>query len=462
MIFERIKSAGIAHNSYLIGSGSDAAVIDPRRDCQVYVDSVQEKGLKIKYIFETHRNEDYVIGSIELNNMTGAKIYHGPRPDWKYGNTLTDGQQFRIGRLRLTAVHTPGHTDESMSYAVADLATDEATVMVFTGDALFVSDVGRTDLYGSGEVARLASNLYDSIFNKLLPLGDGVILCPAHGGGSVCGLHIANRDESTIGIERIQNPVLQMKDKHEFVKYKLAEKPERPHYFSQMEKLNLEGPPLLGCLPLPAPLTPPEFEKKMSQGAVVVDTSEPAAFGGAHIKGAYSIWLEGLPVFAGWTLPYDRPILLVLEDQSHLERTVRYLIRAGYDQLAGYLREGTEGWYNAGLTTESLPLLSVHQLKRMLDRGEELLVLDTRGQDEWDSGHIAGSLHIYVGYLEQRLGEVPSDKPIAVICNVGHRAGLGASILLRAGYPAVYNVLGSVKAWVAAGFPVTIDETFEH
>ena len=399
---------------------------------------------------------------IELNNMTAAEIYHGPGLDWRYGNTLRDGQQFRIGGLKLIAIHTPGHTDESMSYAVADLSTGEAAVMVFSGDALFVNDVGRTDLYGPKEARRLASSLYDSIFNKLLPLGDGVILCPAHGGGSVCGVHIASRDESTIGIERIQNPILQMKNKRDFVKYKVAEKPERPHYFRQMEIYNLEGPPLLGCLPLPAPLTPAGFRKAMDKGALVVDTSEPAAFGGAHIKGAYSIWLEGLPVFAGWTLPYDRPILLVLEDQSHLERAVRYLIRAGYDQIVGYLRDGTEGWYNAGFPTESLPLLSVHQLKGMLDRGEELLVLDTRGQDEWDSGHIAGSLHLYVGYLEQRLGELPNDKPIAVICNVGHRAGLGASILIRAGYSTVYNVLGSVKAWVSAGFPVTIDETSEH
>jgi len=462
LIFERIKSAGIAHNSYLIGSGSDAAVIDPRRDCQVYVDFAQEKGLKIKYIFETHRNEDYVIGSVELNNITGVEIYHGPGLDWKYGNTLRDGQQFRIGGLRLTAIHTPGHTDESMSYAIADLATGEAIVMVFTGDALFVGEVGRTDLYGPKETSRLASNLYDSIFNKLLPLGDGVILYPAHGGGSVCGLHIANRDESTIGIERIQNPVLQTKNKNEFVKYKLAEKPEMPHYFRQMEKLNLEGPPLLGCLPLPSPLTPTEFGQNIDKGAVVVDTSEPAAFGGAHIKGAYSIWLEGLPVFGGWVLLHDKPILLVLEDQSHLERAVRYLIRAGYDRIIGYLRDGTEGWYNAGFPTESLPLLSVQQLKSMLERREELVVLDTRGQDEWELGHIAGSLHIYVGYLEQRLAEVPKDKPIAVICNVGHRAGLGASMLLRASYQSVYNVLGSVKAWVAAGFPVTTDEAFRH
>lgn len=457
MIFERIKSEGIAHNSYLIGSGSDAAVIDPRRDCQIYIDLAQEKGLRIKYIFETHRNEDYVIGSVELNNFTEAEIYHGPGLNWKYGTTLRDGQEFQIGKLRLTTIHTPGHTDESVSYAVADPSSGETTVMVFTGDTLFVNDVGRTDLCGPEEGPRLASNLYDSILNKLLPLGDGVILCPAHGAGSVCGLNIGDRDESTLGIERTQNPILQIKNKDDFIKHKVAEQPERPPYFRQMEKYNLEGPPLLGCMPLPAPLTPTEFKEEMEKRAVVIDTSEPAAFGGAHIKGAYSIWLEGLAVFAGWVLAYDKPILLVLEDQCHLGRAVRYLIRVGYDRVIGYLKDGTEGWYNAGLPTENLPLLSVHQLKDKIDGGEELVVLDAREQGEWDSGHIKGALHIYVGHLEQRLAEIPKDKPVAVICNVGHRAGLGASILLRAGYQEVYNVLGSVKAWKTAGFPTVTD-----
>lgn len=458
MIFERIKSEGIAHNSYFIGSDSDAAVIDPRRDCQIYTELAQRYGVKIKHIFETHRNEDFVIGSIELNNITGAEIYHGPGLNWKYGNTLKDGHPFHIGNLKLTAIHTPGHTDDSMSYTVTDLATGEGIIMAFTGDTLFVGDVGRIDLYGIEQAPGLASSLYDSIFNKLLLLGDGVILCPAHGAGSVCGLQIANRDESTIGIERLQNPVIQINNKEKFVKYKLAEKPERPHYFSQMEIYNLKGPPILGCLPLPSPLTPAEFRREIDRGAIVVDTSEPAAFGGAHIKGAYSIWLGGLSVFAGWVLPYDKPIMLVLEDQSHLETAVHYLIRVGYDNIIGYLRDGTEGWYNAGFHTEHLSLLSVHELKQMLDRDAgDLLVLDTRGQAEWDTGHIKDALHIYVGHLESRLSDIPKDRPIAVICNVGHRASLGASILLRAGYQKVYNVLGSVKAWTAAGFPVTKD-----
>ena len=457
MFFERIRSEGIAHNSYLIGSQNDAAVIDPRRDCQIYIDLAQQKGLKIRHIFETHRNEDYVIGSIELNNSTGAEIYHGPGLEWKYGNTLRDGQEFQIGNLRLTAIHTPGHTDESMSYALADLSSGEAAVMVFSGDALFVGDVGRTDLYGPEEAPRLASNLYDSIFNKILPLGDGVILCPAHGAGSVCGLNISDRDESTLGIERLQNPVLQLKKRDEFVKYKVAEEPERPHYFRQMEKYNLEGPPLLGCLPLPAPLTPTEFNEEMERGAVVVDTSLPAAYGGAHIKGSYSIWIEGLPVFAGWVLSYDKPILLVLEDQCHLERAVRYLIRAGYDWIVGYLKGGVEGWYNAGFPTEHMELLTVHQLKAKIDHGEELTILDDRGQDEWDQGHIKGAKHIYVGHIPERMSDIPKDKPVAMFCNVGHRAGLGASILLREGCREVYNVLGSMTAWKAAGYPITTE-----
>jgi hydroxyacylglutathione hydrolase len=455
VIFERVKAEGIAHNSYFIGSGSDAAVIDPRRDCQVYIDLAQQKGLRIKHIFETHRNEDYVIGSIELHHLTGAEIHHGSGLDWKYGNTLRDGQEFHIGRLRLAAIHTPGHTDESMSYALADLPSGKATVMVFTGDALFIDDVGRIDLYGPEEAPRLAANLYHSIFGKILPLGDGVILCPAHGAGSVCGMHIADRDESTLGIEKAQNPLLQFRNKDDFVRHKVAERPERPHYFRKMEGYNLEGPPLLGCLPLPAPLTPVEFREEMERGGAVVDTSNPAAFGGAHIRGSYSIWLEGLPAFAGWVLSYDKPILLVLEDQCHLERAVRYLIRLGYDRIQGYLKGGIEGWYNAGFPTEHLRLLSVHELKAKIDRGEEITILDDRAQDEWDEGHIKGAQHIYVGHLPGRMADIPRDKPVVMICNVGHRAGLGASILLREGCQEVYSVLGSMAAWEAAGYPVS-------
>jgi hydroxyacylglutathione hydrolase len=455
MIFHRIKSEGTAHNSYLIGSGREAAVIDPRRDCEVYLDLAWQHGINIRWIFETHRNEDYAIGSIELRERTGAEIYHGPGLQWKYGVTLEEGQEFGIGSLRLKALHTPGHTDESMSYVITDNHSSALPLIVFTGDALFVNDVGRSDLYGVDEAPRLAECLYDSIFNKLLPLGDGVIICPAHGAGSVCGKNIANRDESTIGIEKTRNPWLQIKSREEFVKLKTAERLERPHYFRRMEKYNLEGPPLLGNLPSPEPLTPKQFRERMVNGVMVVDTSFPSAFGGAHIKGAYSIWLDGLPVFGGWVLPYDTPILLVTENNRDVDTAVRYLVRAGYDRIEGYLYGGTEEWYNSGYPVEQLPLLSVDTLRERLSNGDDIAILDVREEDEWDEGYLEGSIRIYVGHLEEKLDDIPRDKEIAVMCTVGHRAGLASSILLRAGFEEVYNVLGGFDAWTNAGYPVT-------
>ncbi len=455
MIFHRIKSEGTAHNSYLIGSGREAAVIDPRRDCEVYLDLAKQHGVDIRWIFETHRNEDYAIGSLELKQRTGAEIYHGPGLQWKYGITLKENQEFRIGHMYLKALHTPGHTDESMSYVVTDRPSFAVPLMVFTGDALFVDDIGRSDLYGREEAPRMAASLYDSIFSKLLRLGDGVIICPAHGAGSVCGKSIANRDESTLGIEKKRNPWLQIKSREEFIKMKTAERLERPHYFRQMEKYNLEGPPLLGNLPSPKPLTPEQFREKMENGAMVVDTSLPSAYGGAHIKGAYSVWLEGLPVFGGWVLPYDKPILLVLENNRDIETAVRYLVRAGYDRIEGYLYGGTEEWYNSGYPIEQLELKTVDELNRKLSEGNDIVVLDVREEDEWVEGHLEGAMRLYVGHLEERLDEIPRDKEIAVMCTVGHRAGLASSILLRAGFESVYNILGGFEAWTNAGYPVT-------
>jgi hydroxyacylglutathione hydrolase len=455
MIFERIKSEGLAHNSYFISSGHQAVVIDPRRDIQVYLDRAMKYGVRIKYILETHRNEDYVIGSSELSYAVQAPVYHGPWLDWKYGNVIKDGQEFNLGKIKLTAMHTPGHTDESTSYVLRDTETGNAPVMVFTGDNLFVNETGRVDLYGLAEVPRLAGNLYDSLFNRILPLGDGVIICPAHGSGSICGQAIASRDESTLGIEKLQNPALQYTDKDSFMRYKAAERLDRPPYFIQMEKYNLEGAPLLHGLPRPPLLAPMDFKREMEKGAVVVDTRLPPAFGGAHIKGSYSIWLEGLSSFAGWLLSYDKPVLLVLEEKEHLDAAVRHLIRVGFDRIDGYLTDGVEDWYNAGLPVEQLPLLSVQQLKKKVDQGEDLTLLDVRRQDEWDTGHVPGAMHVFVGQVERRLSEIPRDKPVVVMCNVGHRAGIAASILLREGYPEVFNLLGSVTAWRHAGYPLT-------
>lgn len=453
MFLKKVKSEGLSHNSYFIGSENEAVVIDPRRDCQIFIETAQQEEMTIKAIFETHRNEDYVIGSIELAQRTGAKIYHGSKLGFKYGQPLEDGQEFFFGKLKLTAIETPGHTDESMSYTLADLEISEKPVMVFTGDTLFVGDVGRTDLYGPDDAPRLAGELFDSIFNKLLPFGDEVIIYPAHGAGSVCGGDISQREESTLGIERKLNPVLQKK-REEFIEHKVTEHHSRPPYFLMMEKYNLEGPPLLDDLPIPKPLKPKAFLEQMKQGAFVVDTRKPPAFGGAHVKNSISVWLERIPSYAGWILPYDKPILLVLEDSNHLEKAVRLLYRLGYDNITGYLVGGIENWYKQSLPVEQFDLLTVHELKKWLNQENKLFLLDVREENDWEQGHIPGSVNIFSGYLKNRINELPKDRPIVVICKVGNRASLGASILRQAGFKQIYNVLGGIIAWKNAQYEI--------
>lgn len=456
MIVKCVKSEGLAHNSYFIGSGSSAVVIDPKRDIEEYLDLAVQNGMRIKYIFETHKNEDYVIGSLQLAKYTRAMIYHGPGLNWLYGELAVDGQEFNVGKLVITALHTPGHTDESMSYVLYDTSTGNEPVMVFTGDALFIGDTGRVDFGGESETPRMAGDLYDSIYNKILPLGDSVILYPGHGAGSVCGANIADRDESTLGIEKLQNPALRISTREEFIAAKVAERHERPPYFSLMEKYNREGAPILDSRALPHLLTPKEFAREIEGGALVIDTSMPTAFSGAHISGSYSIWLDGLSSFAGWFLPEDKSLLLVLEKQYDLEKAVRYLQRIGYDNIRGVLRGGVEAWYDAGFPIEGLPLLCVHRLKALMDEKADMVVLDVRKDNEWTAGHIEGSIHVFLGNIEKELERIPVDKPVAVICNVGHRAGLGGSILLRNNYCDVYNVAGSIMAWKNAGFPLVI------
>jgi hydroxyacylglutathione hydrolase len=452
MIFEKIKSKVVSHLSYFIGSGSEAVVVDPRRDCKVYIDIAQREGMNIRYIFETHRNEDYVIGSKELASQTGSEIYHGPWPDFDYGNVVGDGQEFRVGKLKVTAIHTPGHTLGCVSYAVTDLDSGDAPVLVCTGDTLFVNDAGRTDFAGPEHRREWSEKLYDSIFNKLLPLGDQVVICPAHGSGSVCGGRIADRELSTLGLERLMNPLLQM-SKEEFIKLKEEEHHEYAPYFKMMEKYNVEGAPFVGYGPdLPA-LNPGEFQEKIEQGAVVVDTRSPPAFGAGHIKGSYSLALMRLGL-GGWVLPYDRPILFVLGDQSHLDFVSRSFMRIGYDNLGGYLVPSIVSWYKAVMPLESLDLMTVTDLKEKVSEEEDWVVLDVRSRDEWVEGHIEGSLNIYVGLLEGRVDEVPKGKRVAVMCKSGTRSSFASSILLRAGRANIHNVLGGMDAWKKAGYPM--------
>ncbi len=450
MLFERVESVGLGHYSYLIGDKGDAIVIDPRRDCRVYLEKASKKGFNLSHILETHRNEDYVIGSLELADRTDAKIWHSDSQlDYGYGNEIQDGQTWEVGRLKLEAIHTPGHTPGHMSYLLYDY--EEEPWMVFTGDALFADEIGRVDLLGMDRAEELAGKLYDSLFNKLLPLGNDVIVCPAHGAGSVCGASISERVWTTIGIERERNPKLQYEEKDRFVE-NVAKKLERPPYFRKMEKLNVEGPPVLGNLPVPSPLSPEEFEEKMGESQVL-DTRMELGFNTAHVPDSLSIWLEGVPNFAGWLLSYEEPILLVNEGNDPTQ-AVRYLVRIGYDNIAGYLSKDMLGWHMSGKRSESIDTITVQDMCSLLDEGESGWILDVRSKEEIREAEIAEAHHIHITQLLENLDKIPKDESIYIFCGSGLRSTIAASILKRRGWKDVTVILGGTAGWNSSTCPV--------
>jgi hydroxyacylglutathione hydrolase len=451
MLFERIESKGLAHYSYLIGDSGEAVVIDPRRDCDVYVEKVSRNGFRIANILETHRNEDYLIGSLELAERTGAQIWHADAQwGYRYGQPVEDGQTWKVERLELQAIHSPGHTPGSMSYLIRD--PYGVPWMIFTGDALFAGDVGRTDLLGHEKLREMTGLLYESLFHRILPLGDEVILCPAHGAGSVCGSAIAERTWTTIGLERKYNPKLRYTDESAFVEH-VARTLEYPPYFRMMEKMNLEGPPVLGPLPAPPALSPKEFAAR-AKDAQVLDTRMELGFGAAHVPGALSIWEEGLSGFAGWFLSYDRPILLVTETND-TSQAMRYLIRLGFDKLNGFLAGGMLAWHKAGLESHRVETVIVQELCQRLDRDEDAWILDVRSDEELQQqGEISGAHHRHITQLPEHLDEVPSDRSVYVFCGSGLRSMIGASLLRRAGWEDVTVVLGGLAGWNSVSCPL--------
>lgn len=453
MLFERIESGGLAHYSYLIGDQHDAVVIDPRRDCGVYIDRASKAGFRISKILETHRNEDYIVGSLELAARTDADIWHADKElDYAYGQPVEDGQSWQIGRLEIEAIHTPGHTPGHMSYLLHD--PDGNPWMVFTGDALFAGDVGRVDLLGEDRLEQQARQLYDTLFNRLLPLGDQIIACPAHGSGSVCGSSIAERVWTTIGLERIHNPKLQVQGEEEFVS-KVAHMLERPPYFRRAEKWNTEGAPILGALPTPAPLAPAAFAERAESGTVV-DTRMELCFGSAHVPEALSIWQKGLASFAGWFLSYDKPLLLVTPDEGASE-AVRTLIRLGYDDIAGSLAGGMLSWHMAGRESAQINTITTQEFCHDIDTGAEAWILDVRSGEEIErEGEITDAHHIHITQLPDNLDRVPQDRPIHIFCGSGLRSMIAASMLHRKGWESLTVILGGTKGWESTACPIEI------
>ncbi len=453
MLFERIMARGISHNSYIIGAVGKAVVIDPRRDCEIYLEIARKNNYAITHIFETHRNEDYVTGSLELQTRCGAEIFHGTAMNFSYGKPVHEGDIFNFGPLSLTILETPGHTEESITLVLRDQDAGDTACMVFCGDTLFSGDIARTDFFGEAQKEEMAAKIYDSIAQKILPLGDGAILCPAHGAGSICGGDITDHPFSTIGYERATNPHL-LAGKDRFIEQRKTESLYIPPYFRQMEHYNKEGAPLLHHLPIPHPASITEARNLMATGCQILDIRGPTAFAAGHIPGSISIWREGISAFAGWILSYDRPILIIDDFNQDIDDVVQQLIRLGYDNIAGILNGGFPAWTRAAGNIGTVQTCSVWQLKDILAT-EHVFLLDVRDSKNRNNyGYITGSHHIYAGELAGRVTEIPRDIPVYIYCDSGYKGSLAASILALHDYPAITNVLGGMTGWINAGFTI--------
>lgn len=466
MIFERFEDDGLAHFSYAVGdkSAERLAIIDPRRDIDVYLDFAASRRVRITDVLETHVHADFCSGALELATRTGATLWESAYDDGERFRVsfphrdLEDGDVVALGGVHLEAVHTPGHTPEHLSFLVYDEErSDTVPQVLLSGDFLLIGGVGRPDLLGEEAKRELADSLYASVHEKLLRLPPGIEIRPAHGAGSLCGSGMSVRPMSTLGLERELNPYLdEALSQEEFVDKVLSELPPFPDYYRRMKAVNSEGPPPLDGLPEPAPLHAGDMRRLVEhEDHVVVDLRHQLAFGGGHIEGAYGIHGDDrLSQWAAWVLPYDRPILLVGEPGQDLELAVRRLVRVGLDRIEGYLEGGIQTWVSAGYDLRSLEQLPIPRLRSALQKDEGLRVLDVRTDGEWEAGHIEGALHVFAGELQDRLHEVPDDGPLAVICGSGYRSTLAASLLQRAGRGRVLNVPGGMGAWHSRDYPV--------
>jgi hydroxyacylglutathione hydrolase len=459
MILERFEVPGLAHYSYLLGSQGQAVVIDPKRDVDTYLSYARAKDLIISHVLETHIHADYVSGTQALAAATGAKLWvsghdEGQEYRYRYGDQrFCDGEELVLGDLRLVAIYTPGHTPEHLSFLVYEQSRCGQPMALFSGDFVFVGSLGRPDLLGADAKRKLAASLYQSVHTKIADLPDGVEIHPAHGAGSLCGAGMSQRPQSTLGYERFCNVFLCGYDEEQFVDCILSSVPEFPDYYRRMKKINAEGPVVLKGLPGDSALGPDEFRAKLDRlDAVLIDLRRPEAFGGAHIPGAFNIGAgQNLSMWAAWVVPYDHPILLVGDADTDLEQSRRSLIRVGFDEIEGYLKGGMTAWIEAGLEQAHIPQISVLELANRLDSSDQVTVLDVRSPKEWRDGHIHDAIHIPGGELPKRVNELPSDSKLHVICGSGYRSSVATSVLERAGYGHLVNVVGGMTAWNRRG-----------
>lgn len=461
MIFQQFYLNCLAHASYVIGDEQTgiAAVVDPQRDVDRYLAFAEEHRLRIQHVFLTHLHADFVAGHLELRDRLGATIYLGASARTEYSfSPLRDGTVVEFGRVRLRALETPGHTAESVSILVYDLARNTGEpYAVLTGDTLFIGDVGRPDLRVAlgWSAAELGGMLFDSLRMKLLSLPDASLIYPAHGAGSLCGRAISKETVSTIGEQRRLNYALQPMSKETFVELVTADQPDAPPYFTYNAVLNSQEHAALGeTLGGMKPLTLDRVLELQESGAQILDTREPDEFASVHLAGSINIALSGqYATWAGTVLTTTQPIIIIANPGSENESALR-LGRIGFDHVVGYLSDGVRSLEFRPDCTVFTERLSASYAAQLLASSEPPLPVDVRTPREREQKLIHGSVHIPLNHLTERAAELPKNRPLLLYCAGGYRSSIAASLLQRCGFSQVGEIAGGIAGWEAAKLPL--------
>ena len=467
MILKRFYDPKLAQASYLIGCGKtgESIVFDPNRDIAQYLAMAKSEGVRITHVTETHIHADFVSGSRELAARAGAQLFLSGEggPDWQYGfaadaraTLLHHGSVIKVGNVKIDVLHTPGHTPEHIAFVVTDTAAATAPIGIVTGDFVFVGDVGRPDLLEKaakvkGTMDQAARTLFRSLQSfKSQP--DYLQIWPGHGAGSACGKGLSAIPHSTVGYERMFNWAFAITDENTFVEQVLAGQPDPPTYFAEMKRVNRDGPPILGERP-PAPrVDSSKLAALLAGNTTVIDTRTTAEYATGHVPGTLNIPLnKSFNTYAGWFVPYDRDIYVIVKDGDKAAEAVKDLAMIGLDRVAGYLGlEAIQAWAerDGGLT--GIRQVQAGELADLMKEGKAT-VIDVRAKSEWDEGHIPGVRNIPLGHIAEHADELPKDAPLVLHCQGGGRSSIAASVLRGQGFENVANLVGGYSAWEKAG-----------
>ncbi|HEX9961514.1 MAG TPA: MBL fold metallo-hydrolase [Pyrinomonadaceae bacterium] len=452
MNFKQFYLGCLAHASYYIGSGAEAAVVDPQRDVAQYLAEAEANGQKIKYVIETHLHADFVSGHVELARRTGAKIVFGEKAKAEFEHLAAkDGDELSVGRVRLKILETPGHTPEGISILVEEDGNAGETKKILTGDTLFIGDVGRPDLAGGAgfTAAQMAEMLYDSLHEKLLKLADETEVYPAHGAGSLCGKNMSKETSSTIGRQRKLNYALQPMTKADFMQMMTAELPEAPAYFPKSAARNRAGASVLEEIEKPRAMSAAEIRD--FQG-LVLDVRSAGDFGAAHVPNSLNIGLGGqFASWAGTLIPLGTPVVVVSESEEKTDEAVLRLARVGIESVKGFLDGGIEAWKNAGFETKTIEQISVREAQKRLAETPDAQFIDVRRSGEYESAHAPKALNLTLSDLDKLTVKLDESRPTYVICQGGYRSSAATSILEGKGFRELYNIEGGTAAWIKEG-----------